>query len=64
VATHQIDVDDRTHARGRSYFMVLMAHGVDHWGRYVDEYGVRDGRWLITFRRAVSDGRSGTSVTA
>ncbi len=58
VATHQIDVEDETRARGRSYFVVLMAHGVDHWGRYVDQYGVRQGRWVITGRRAISDGRT------
>lgn len=58
VATHQIDLEDETHARGRSYFVVLMPHGVDHWGRYVDRYGVRQGRWLITSRRAISDGQA------
>jgi 3-phenylpropionate/cinnamic acid dioxygenase small subunit len=63
VATHQIDVEDEAHARGRSYFVVLMSHGVDHWGRYVDEYGVRDGRWLITVRRAISDGWSDSGFT-
>jgi 3-phenylpropionate/cinnamic acid dioxygenase small subunit len=56
-ATHQIDLVDETHARGRCYFAVIMPHGLDHWGRYVDEYGVRDGRWVITLRRALSDGR-------
>lgn len=60
VATHQIDVDDRAHARGRSYFVVLMAHGVDHWGRYVDDYETRDDEWRIVRRRAISDGRSTT----
>lgn len=58
VATHQIDVDDPSHARGRSYFVVLMAHGVDHWGRYVDRYETRDGQWRIVERRALSDGRT------
>lgn len=58
VATHQIDVDDPSHARGRSYFLVLMAHGVDHWGRYVDRYETRDGQWRIVERRALSDGRA------
>jgi ketosteroid isomerase-like protein len=62
-ATHQIDLVDETAAKGRLYYMVLMAHGVDHWGRYVDEYGVRDGRWLITKRRALSDGRMEHSLT-
>jgi len=57
VATHQIDVEDRTHAVGRSYFAVLMSHGLDHWGRYLDRYEERDGRWLFTLRRALADGR-------
>ncbi len=56
-ATHQIDLVDETHARGRCYFVVLMPHGLDHWGRYIDEYGVRDGRWVITRRQALLDGR-------
>ena len=56
VSTHQIDVEDRTHARGRSYFAVLMPHGLDHWGRYLDEYEERGGRWLFTRRRALPDG--------
>ncbi len=58
VGSHQIDLQDRDHALGRSYFVVLMADGVDHWGRYLDEYGVRDGQWLITGRRVVTDGRT------
>jgi ketosteroid isomerase-like protein len=62
-ATHQIDVIDETHARGRCYFLVLMGHGLDHWGRYIDEYGVDDDRWLITHRRAITDGRIDTSPT-
>ena len=62
-ATHQIDLVDESHARGRCYFVVLMPHGVDHWGRYVDEYGVRDGHWVITLRRAFSDGRVERSPT-
>jgi hypothetical protein len=62
-ATLQIDLIDESHARGRCYFLVVMAHGVDHWGRYVDEYGIRDGRWVITLRRALSDGRVDRSPT-
>jgi hypothetical protein len=58
VATHQIDVVARDHARGRSYYLVLMRHGLDHWGRYVDDYGTRDGTWLITRRRVLADGRA------
>ena len=58
VFTHQIDFVDQTHARGRSYFQVLMAHGLDHWGRYVDEYEERDGRWLFIRRRVTTDGHA------
>jgi 3-phenylpropionate/cinnamic acid dioxygenase small subunit len=63
-ATHQIDLLDEEHARGRCYFLVIMGHGVDHWGRYIDEYGVRGGRWVITQRRALSDGRVDDSSRA
>jgi hypothetical protein len=55
-STLQIDVLDNTHARGRCYYQVLMGHGLDHWGRYMDEYELRDGRWLFTRRRVTMDG--------
>ena len=56
-ATHQIDLVSATEARARSYFEVLMPHGLDHWGRYLDEFGRRDGAWWFTRRRVVIDGR-------
>jgi hypothetical protein len=55
-ATLQIDLTSPTTARGRCYYAVVMAHGLDHWGRYLDEYGEIDGRWLFTARRATTDG--------
>jgi SnoaL-like protein len=58
VSTHVIDVQDREHARGRCYIAVVMAHGLDHWGRYIDDYVLRDGRWLIAHRKAITDGRA------
>jgi hypothetical protein len=58
VFTHQIDFVDQTHARGRSYFQVLMDHGLDHWGRYLDEYEERDGQWVFTRRRVTTDGHA------
>lgn len=64
VSTHQIDIEDRTHASGRAYFSVLMPHGLDHWGRYLDRYEVRGERWLFTRRRAVTDGSSASSSGA
>ena len=33
-----------------------MNHGLDHWGRYLDEFGVVDGRWVFTRRRVILDG--------
>jgi hypothetical protein len=59
VATHQIDVEDETHAKGRCYFHVNMAWGLDHWGRYIDTYEKIDGRWLFTYRKVLIDGRVG-----
>jgi SnoaL-like domain len=59
VATHQIDLVDAEHATGRAYFVVLMAHGVDHWGRYLDEYVVVDGRWRFARRTVRIDAKAG-----
>jgi hypothetical protein len=56
-ATLQIDLVDETHAKGRCYYTVLTSIGVDHWGRYVDEYGVVDGQWRFTRRKVTTDGR-------
>jgi len=56
VSSHQIDLLDETSARGRCYVAVIKAHGLDHWGRYLDEYRLDGGRWLISSRRAITDG--------
>ena len=55
-STVQIDVLDERHARARSYFQVLMNDGVDHWGRYTDEFAVVDDRWVFTRRRVTVSG--------
>jgi ketosteroid isomerase-like protein len=54
-ATHQIDLVDDGHATGRCYFTVLTRIGVDHWGRYLDDYRVVDGEWRFATRRVVTD---------
>jgi|TARA_B110001454_G_scaffold218803_2_gene248010 hypothetical protein len=59
VATHQIDFDNDTHARGYSYYEVLMPHGLDHWGRYFDRYERRGDKWIFTYRKATREGRVG-----
>ena len=51
----QIDVLSETSARARSYYLFLTVHGLDHWGRYLDEFAPVDGRWLITHRREMTD---------
>jgi uncharacterized protein (TIGR02246 family) len=56
-STLQIDVDDAAHARSRCYFAVLMPHGLDHWGRYVDEFVCADGTWRFARRTVTTDGR-------
>jgi hypothetical protein len=56
ITTHQIDIGDRRHATGRCYFFVIRANGLDHWGRYVDEYEERDGRWEFTYRKVTTEG--------
>ena len=53
--TTQIDVVDERTVRARSYYLVLTAHGLDHWGRYLDEFGLVDGEWRITSRREITD---------
>jgi uncharacterized protein (TIGR02246 family) len=56
-ATHQIDVLDPEHAQARSYFAVLTDRGLDHWGRYVDEYRRIGDRWLFWRRDISTDAR-------
>jgi hypothetical protein len=54
-STTQIDVHSETHATARSYYLFLTVHGLDHWGRYLDEFAPIDGKWLITHRREITD---------
>jgi hypothetical protein len=61
-ATHQIDVLDQSTAKGRCYYFVLTAIGLDHWGRYVDDYKVVDGTWKFARRRVTIDGKNPASL--
>jgi hypothetical protein len=54
-STTQIDVLSETSAKARSYYLFLTVHGLDHWGRYLDEFAPVDGKWLITHRREITD---------
>jgi ketosteroid isomerase-like protein len=55
-ATHQIDIVDKQSAKGRSYFAVYTQKGLDHWGRYVDEYRCYNQQWTIQQRTVHVDG--------
>jgi 3-phenylpropionate/cinnamic acid dioxygenase small subunit len=60
-ATHQIDRVDADRATGRCYFAVIIGTeggpgGLDHWGRYIDEYVRAEGRWRFRHRRVLVDG--------
>jgi hypothetical protein len=61
-ATHQIDVLSDNTARGRCYFQVLTSVGLDHWGRYIDEYRKVNDTWLFARRRVDVDGRNADSL--
>jgi len=63
-ATHQIDLVDESTATGRCYFFVLTAVGLDHWGRYLDDYVVFDGEWRFARRRVLTDALSPHSIFA
>jgi hypothetical protein len=56
VTSTVIDVVDHDSARGACYFLAVTEYGVDHWGRYRDDYE-RDGdAWLFAHRRVRTDG--------
>jgi len=63
-ATHQIDLASPHSARGRCYYLVLTERGLDHWGRYIDEYRRDDGSWRIATRRVEVDGHAPGSWAA
>jgi hypothetical protein len=52
----RITFESETRAQVRTYYSVLSSFGLDHWGRYIDEFGVVDGEWLITKRVITTDG--------
>jgi hypothetical protein len=56
VTSISIEVIAPDEARAACYFLAITEHGVDHWGRYRDDF-TRDGdRWLFAHRRVRTDG--------
>jgi hypothetical protein len=60
--TLQIDVVDEAHAKGRCYYFVITDVGLDHWGRYIDEFCTVDGVWRFARRRVTMDGKNPASL--
>jgi SnoaL-like domain len=56
VANLMIEVVSPTEARGECYFLVVTDSGVDHWGRYRDEYTSIGAAWLFARRTVATDG--------
>jgi uncharacterized protein (TIGR02246 family) len=56
VSNLRIEVASPTEASGACYFLAVTEHGVDHWGRYRDEYLPDGDRWLFAHRKVRTDG--------
>jgi ketosteroid isomerase-like protein len=62
VLNHAIDIADDTHATGEVYNVTYLLRAADDgrlldtwWGRYLDRYEYRDGRWAIAHRVCVHE---------
>jgi hypothetical protein len=55
-STTHIRFTSRSAARVRTYYMVLTSFGLDHWGRYLDDFTLADGTWPIARRVITTDG--------
>ena len=50
-STLQIDLAGPNSASSRCYYQVMTGKGLDHWGRYLDSYGMIEGTWYFVHRR-------------
>ena len=62
-STLQIDVAGPGDVSSRCYYQVLSGRGLDHWGRYLDRYGVIEEKWYFVHRREFLDGFAPNSWT-
>jgi hypothetical protein len=60
--TLQIDLVDESQAASRCYYFVITDVGLDHWGRYIDQFRIVDGDWKFAHRRVTIDGRNPQSL--
>ena len=56
-STLVIDLKNETQAQGRCYYAVLTQEGLDHWGRYRDQYECEKGHWRFRSRLVTVEGR-------
>lgn len=71
ILNHTIELDDPSHARGEIYNIshILRAvsdgtKAVDTWyGRYLDRYECREGRWAISYRICVHEWTRSDPIT-
>jgi hypothetical protein len=61
LATHVIDFQPPDAADGTCYLIVMRSGRPPASARYLDRYGIRDGRWVFVSRRALADGESGAA---
>jgi hypothetical protein len=58
VSNLTLTVESATAATGACYFLAVTEHGVDHWGRYRDQFVPDGDRWLFAHRTVRTDGRT------
>ena len=56
VTNLRIELSSTTEATGACYFLVVTDGGVDHWGRYRDEYTRQGDGWFFARRTVTTDG--------
>jgi hypothetical protein len=56
VTSISIAVITRDEARAACYFLAITEHGIDHWGRYRDNFVRAGEHWLFAHRRVRTDG--------
>jgi hypothetical protein len=56
VTNLRIEMSSASQATGACYFLVVTDGGVDHWGRYRDEYTRQGDSWLFARRTVATDG--------
>jgi uncharacterized protein (TIGR02246 family) len=63
-STVDIQIASTTEAYADLYYCAVMRHGVDHWGRYRDDYRLVDGHWRIARRQEWMDGTTPAGMGA